>query len=96
MISRCLSMPTWQPLAPGDNLRLHPQVALRVTKVDPERFLLVEGRLADGQPDPPYGFSWAFFRKHPTSRLASSSASAGTTHSRGRRSSSNHLRSRAR
>ena len=59
-------VPEWQQIAPGDNLRLHPQLALRVAAVDPERALVVDGRPPPGEPGPPYGFTWAFvLRKHP-------------------------------
>jgi hypothetical protein len=58
-------VPQWQDVSPGDELRLHPQVALRVAEVDPERSLVVEGRPAE-EPGPPYGFTWAFvLRRHP-------------------------------
>jgi hypothetical protein len=59
-------VPEWQDVAPGDELRLHPQVALTVAQVDPERALVVDGRPPEGEPGPPYGFTWAFvLRKHP-------------------------------
>ena len=59
-------VPEWQDVAPGDELRLHPQVVLGVAQVDPGRALVVDGRPPDGSPGPPYGFTWSFvLRKHP-------------------------------
>ena len=59
-------VPEWQDVAPGDELRLHPKVALGIVQVDPERALVVDGRPSDGSPGPPYGFTWSFvLRKHP-------------------------------
>ncbi|GAB3064552.1 hypothetical protein GCM10027053_29350 [Intrasporangium mesophilum] len=59
-------VPEWQDVAPGDEFRLHPKVALTVVQVDPERALVVDGRPPEGAPGPPYGFTWSFvLRKHP-------------------------------
>ncbi len=58
--------PEWQDVAPGDEFRLHPKVALNVVQVDPERALVIDGRPPGDAPGPPYGFTWSFvLRKHP-------------------------------
>jgi hypothetical protein len=64
--------PEWQDVSPGDEFRLHPQLALRVASVEPGHALVVDGRGRPGEPGPPYEFTWAFVvRKHPglTTRL---------------------------
>jgi hypothetical protein len=56
----------WQHPSVGDDFRLHPDLALQVTVVDPPRALVVQGAvLATGQdasadPAAPYDFTWAF------------------------------------
>ena len=58
-------VPEWQAVSRGDELRLHPRVALRVAEVDPGRALVVDGRPTEAT-GPPYGFTWAFvLRRHP-------------------------------
>lgn len=61
----------WQHLGVGDEVRLHPEVALRVVRLEPGRALVLEGSVpatgagtagAPGEdvPPPPYDFTWAF------------------------------------
>ena len=56
----------WQQVAPGDEFRLHPDVALRIAQVDPPWSLVVRGGVApDGRatlddPAAPYDFTWSF------------------------------------
>ncbi len=56
----------WQDVAPGDDFRLHPDVALTVVAVEPPHALVVRGGIsATGQvgtddPTAPYDFTWAF------------------------------------
>ncbi len=56
----------WQDVAPGDDFRLHPDVALTVVAVEPPHALVIRGGIsATGQvgtddPDAPYDFTWAF------------------------------------
>lgn len=58
-------VPEWQSVAVGDAFRLHPEVALRVARVEPGEALVVEGGVSPtGQTtsgaDAPYDFTWAF------------------------------------
>lgn len=51
----------WQGIAVGDRFRLHPDVALVVTHVEPRRALVVRGGIPLGDESaPPFDFSWAF------------------------------------
>jgi hypothetical protein len=51
-------VPAFQQIAAGDEMRLHPAVALRIVSVDPARSLVLRGgTLGDGAP---YEFTWAF------------------------------------
>jgi len=56
----------WQDVAVGDDVRLHPDIALSVAQVDPPRALVLRGGVSAGgratadDPDPPYDFTWAF------------------------------------
>lgn len=50
----------WQDTAVGDVVHLHPEVALQVAVVEPERALVLEGGVPMGDAAPPYDFSWAF------------------------------------
>jgi hypothetical protein len=51
-------LPTLQHVAPGDEVRLHPAVTLRVVSVEPGRSLVLQGGTpGDGAP---YDFTWAF------------------------------------
>jgi hypothetical protein len=60
----------WQHLAPGDLVRLHPQVALTVVSVEPNHSLVLRAPPplgAEGSPgEAPYDFTWAFvLHRHP-------------------------------
>jgi hypothetical protein len=50
----------WQDLAVGDQVRLHPEVSLAVSAVDPGRALVLRGGVPMGEAAPPYDMSWAF------------------------------------
>jgi hypothetical protein len=52
--------PRWQRLAVGDDVRLHPEVGLRVAAMVPERHLVLRGAVPVGASAPPYDFSWSF------------------------------------
>ena len=53
-------VPEWQTIRVGDDVRLHPEVALTVALVGPSHALVVRGGVPMGQTPPPYDFSWAF------------------------------------
>src|SRR5215469_526688 len=53
-------VPEWQDIMPGDEFRLHPEVALEVADVDPGRSLLLRGGVPAGNAPPPFDFTWAF------------------------------------
>jgi hypothetical protein len=53
-------VPRWQHLAAGDEVRLHPQVALTVAVVDPGRALVLRGSVPLGDTPAPYDFTWTF------------------------------------
>ncbi len=62
----------WQSVEVGDEVRLAPQVSLRVAAVDPGRSLVLRGGIPMGNTAPPYDFTWAFVLKDApagTSRL---------------------------
>jgi len=50
----------WQDIQVGDEFRLHPDVALVVAAVEPERALVVQGGVPMGDSPAPYDFTWAF------------------------------------
>jgi hypothetical protein len=50
----------WQSSAVGDEVRLHPEVGLRVALLDPGTALVLRGGIPMGQVAPPYDFTWAF------------------------------------
>jgi len=50
----------WQDVAVGDQVRLHPDVALEVAVVETGRTLVLRGAVPIGQKPPPYDFTWAF------------------------------------
>jgi hypothetical protein len=65
-------VPEWQGVAVGDEVKLHPDVALRVVGVEPGRSLVLRGGVPMGNTPPPYDFTWAFvLREQPdgTTRL---------------------------
>jgi hypothetical protein len=62
----------WQDLKVGDQIKLHPEVALGVAVVEPGRALVLRGGVPMGAAPPPYDFTWAFIlRERPegTTRL---------------------------
>lgn len=50
----------WQHLAVGDEVRLHPEVALTVVAVTAGRALVLRGGVPMGDVPAPYDFTWAF------------------------------------
>lgn len=50
----------WQQVTVGDEVRLHPEVALTVALVDPGRALVLRGGVPMGNMAAPYDFTWAF------------------------------------
>lgn len=52
--------PQWQHLAVGDDVRLHPELALRVAAIVPERHLVLRGAGPVEASAPPCDFSWSF------------------------------------
>ncbi|MFD6090942.1 SRPBCC family protein [Oerskovia sp. NPDC060338] len=52
--------PQWQRLAVGDDVRLHPDLGLRVAAMVPEHHLVLRGAVPVGASAPPYDFSWSF------------------------------------
>ena len=62
----------WQHLEVGDEIRLHPEVALTVIEIDPDHALVLRGAVSatGDQQAPPYDFTWAFvLRGEDTTRL---------------------------
>lgn len=53
-------VPDWQQLEVDDEVRLAPQVALRVAQVEPNRSLVLRGAVPLGDVSAPYDFTWAF------------------------------------
>jgi hypothetical protein len=53
-------VPEWQAITAGDEVRLHPDVALEVAAVDPGRSLVLRGGVPAGDAPPPFDFTWAF------------------------------------
>jgi hypothetical protein len=56
-------VPEWQAAQVGDQVRLHPEVALAVAVVDRGHALVVQGGVPMGQMPSPYEFTWAFVLK---------------------------------
>ena len=53
--------PEWQDVGVGDEVNLHPKVALEVAVLEPGRSLVLRGGvLPIGNTLPPYDFTWAF------------------------------------
>ena len=53
--------PEWQDVGVGDEVKLHPEVALEVAVLEPGRSLVLRGGvLPIGNTLPPYDFTWAF------------------------------------
>jgi len=56
----------WQRVVAGDDVRLHPDVALTVNSVEPGRALVLRGAVPMGNVAPPYDMTWAFvLREQP-------------------------------
>jgi len=53
-------VPEWQHPEVGDEIRLHPEISLRVAEVDEGRALVLRGAVGGGTAPPPYDFTWAF------------------------------------
>jgi hypothetical protein len=55
-------VPGWQQVEVGDEVHLHPDIALNVAMVDPEHALVLRGAVSatGDQQAPPYDFTWAF------------------------------------
>jgi hypothetical protein len=65
-------VPEWQDVEVGDQVKLHPEVALAVAAIEPGRSLVLQGGVPMGNVAPPYDFTWAFvLRQRPdgTTRL---------------------------
>lgn len=52
--------PEWQKVEPGDHFRLHPEVALRVTQVEPGHYLVVSSQGGDAPGDMDFETTWTF------------------------------------
>jgi hypothetical protein len=65
-------VPEWQDVGVGDEVKLHPEVALAVAALEPGRSLVVRGGVPIGNTPPPYDFTWAFvLRERPDGDEAS-------------------------
>lgn len=53
-------VPEWQDIKVGDEVKLAPEVALRVAAVERDRALVLRGGVRMGALPPPYDFTWAF------------------------------------
>lgn len=53
-------VPEWQNIGVGDEVRLHPNVALLVAALEPGRWLVIRGGVPVGDTPPPFDFTWAF------------------------------------
>jgi hypothetical protein len=53
-------LPQWQQIAEGDQVKLAPQLALDVARVDQGTALVLRGGIPMGSTAPPFDFSWAF------------------------------------
>jgi hypothetical protein len=53
-------VPEWQSIAVGDEVRLHPEIGLRVALLDSGVALVLRGGIPMGSVSPPYDFTWAF------------------------------------
>jgi hypothetical protein len=53
-------VPEWQDIKVGDQVKLAPQVPLRVTNVERDQALVLSGGVPVGNAPPPYDFTWAF------------------------------------
>ncbi len=53
-------VPQWQRIAIGAEVRLAPELSLRVAALEPGRVLVLRGSVPMGKVPPPYDFTWAF------------------------------------
>jgi hypothetical protein len=53
-------VPAWQELAVGSEVRLHPEIGLRVAELLPGTAMVLRGGVPRGRIPPPYDFTWAF------------------------------------
>jgi hypothetical protein len=53
-------VPEWQSPSVGDEVRLHPEIGLRVALLDRGRALVLRGGIPMGPVAPPYDCTWAF------------------------------------
>jgi hypothetical protein len=53
-------LPEHQDVGVGDEVKLHPEVALAVAGCEPGRSLVLRGGVPIGKAAPPYDFTWAF------------------------------------
>ena len=53
-------VPEWQARAVGDEVRLHPEVALHVAVLEQGSAMVLRGGVPMGATAPPYDFTWAF------------------------------------
>jgi hypothetical protein len=65
-------VPEWQDVTVGDEVKLHPEVGMKVAVLEPGRSLVLHGAVPMGKAAPPYDSTWAFvLREQPdgTTRL---------------------------
>jgi hypothetical protein len=65
-------VPEWQEVVVGDEVKLHPEVALAVAVLEPRRSLVLRGGIPMGNTPSPFDNTWAFvLRERPdgTTRL---------------------------
>jgi hypothetical protein len=65
-------VPEWQDVTVGDEVKLHPEVGMKVAVLEPGRSLVLRGAVPMGTVPPPYDSTWAFvLREQPngTTRL---------------------------
>ena len=53
--------PEWQAVAPDDELRLHPELALRIALVESERHLVAASMGGEAPGDPGFDMTWGFY-----------------------------------
>jgi hypothetical protein len=53
-------VPEWQNVEIGDDVRLAPEVGLKVAALESGRALVLSGGIPVGHSDPPYDFTWSF------------------------------------
>ena len=52
-------VPQWQTIAVGDDVHLHPEIAMDVARVEPGRALVLRGEVPVGTAPRPYDGTWA-------------------------------------